>query len=245
MVDASLERTVHVAIVRTDRPGVRARLDGYRSLLSPEERTRERRHLRAGDRERFVIARALVRLQLSRFCPRPPRDWRFETTAHGRPEIAEACRPSPPLRFNVSHTAGVVVCAVTSDRAIGVDVERIDRSRTGDVAARFFAPAEVAALQTLAPEQRAREFFDYWTLKEAYIKARGLGLALPLEHFAFSLSPAAPPAIAFDGEIADDPGAWQFVQAWPTPAHRLALAVRRSGRDLEVVFDDQVPQVPE
>ena len=90
---------------------------------------------------------------------------------------------------------------------------------------------------------RQRAFFDYWTLKEAYIKARGFGLALPLADFAFTLAPPAPPQIAFEPALEDDPDTWQFAQDWPTPVHRLALAVRRDGPDLPVRIRKVVPQI--
>jgi 4'-phosphopantetheinyl transferase len=86
-------------------------------------------------------------------------------------------------------------------------------------------------------------FFDYWTLKEAYIKARGFGLALPLADFAFRLSPPSAPRIAFEPALDDDPATWQFFQDWPTPLHRLAVAVRRDGADLPVRVRSVVPKV--
>src|SRR4029078_6585429 len=111
---------------------------------------------------------------------------------------------------------------------VGVDVE--DRTRKGEtvqIADRFFSPVEVAALRAL-PEERQRErFFDYWTLKEAYIKARGMGLAIPLDQFSFLLEPDMPIRIAFDPRLADDPLAWQFEQFALGGSHQTSAAVRR------------------
>jgi 4'-phosphopantetheinyl transferase len=244
MVDSSLLSRVHVATVHLDRPDVLRHLDGLRALLDQGERAREARLVRDHDRALFVVAHALVRLMLSRVGPLEPPEWRFVTNGHGRPEVANLPAGAPPIRFNLSHTSGLAACAITGDRDVGVDVEYVDRALSYDVAARFFAPREVADLEALPERIRERVFFDYWTLKEAYIKARGLGLALPLRHFAFVLSPPAPPAITFDDEIDDDPATWQFLQAAPTPVHRLALAVRRTGRDLPVVIEDVVPRPP-
>ena len=166
------------------------------------------------------------------------------TNAHGRPELDVPGGGRPPIGFNVSHTKGLVACAIAGTREVGVDVECVDRTLTHDIADRFFAPREVADLRALPDGEQARAFFDYWTLKEAYIKARGMGLALPLAHFAFSLGSGRAPAIAFDPEIDDAPDTWQFVQAWPTAVHRLAVAIRRPpGRELEVRLDDTVPRV--
>jgi 4'-phosphopantetheinyl transferase len=130
---------------------------------------------------------------------------------------------------------------VTIGREVGVDIEHINRHLTHDVAARFFAPSEVTDLKSLPADEQRRVFFDYWTLKEAYIKARGFGLALPLGDFAFKLHPPHPPSITFEPSLDDDPTTWQFLQGWPTPHHRLGLAVRREGSDLPVRIREVVP----
>ena len=109
---------------------------------------------------------------------------------HGRPEILDAPPGTPDLRFNISHTDGLIACAVTIGREVGVDVEHIGRHLTHDVAGRFFAADEVTDLRGLPFEDQQRVFFDYWTLKEAYIKARGFGLALPLGEFRLQAEPA-------------------------------------------------------
>lgn len=245
MTEPSLDRTVVVTLVKPDRPEVRDRMDAYRSLLTPEELARAARFFRDVDRERFVVARATARLQLSRFGGLPPRDWRFEMNRHGRPEVSNLPAGAPILRFNISHTNGLVAVVLAGDREVGVDVEWVNRGLTHDVAGRFFAPREVADLRTRPAEDQPRVFFDYWTLKEAYIKARGLGLALPLQHFAFVLTPPQPPSITFDEALPDDPASWQFAQGWPTPDHRLGLAIRRTGPDLAVAIEEGVPQVDE
>jgi 4'-phosphopantetheinyl transferase len=242
MVEQMHQNRVHVTTVHLDRPDVLGQLDRFRTLLDEGERERERRLVREQDRALFVVAHALLRQQLSRVGPLEPGEWRFVENGHGRPEIANLPAGAAPIRFNLSHTAGLAACAVTGDRDVGIDVEFLDRRLAHDIAARFFAPREVADLEAMPVHERERRFFDYWTLKEAYIKARGLGLALPLRHFAFVLKPPAPPVITFDEAIHDEPDSWQFVQASPTPAYRLALAVRRTGPDLAVVIEDVVPR---
>lgn len=240
MVDAYPERVVHVLTVRQDDPDVQAELPRYRTLLNDDERAREARFYFDADKERFVIGRALTRLQLSRFLGGDPRSWPLITNRYGRPELSS---PSPPpIGFNVSHTRGLIACAVTATTDVGVDVELIERQLTHDIAERFFAPSEVADLRRLSADQQARVFFDYWTLKEAYIKARGFGLALPLGDFAFTLNPPAPPRITFEPALQDDPDTWQFMQDWPTPQHRLGLAVRRDGANLPVRIREAVPR---
>ncbi len=214
-----------------------ALLGTYERLLTPDERARRDRFRFERDRHTFLVSRALVRATLSRYASVAPGDWRFVTSGHGRPEPAP--EHDSALRFNLSHTDGLAACAITTGHPVGVDVEAADgRVATLEVATRFFSPAEVATLRGLGGDDLRRRFFAYWTLKESYIKARGMGLALPLDRFSFRLG--KPITIAFDG-LDDDPGAWQFAQQWPTGRHSLAVAVRREGADLAVQVRETVP----
>jgi 4'-phosphopantetheinyl transferase len=232
-------KAVHVDLVDPADPAAGARADAYRALLSTDEHERMVRFVFERDRRQFLLTRALVRTTLSRYAGLAPADWHFVANVHGRPEILDRPAGVPDLRFNVSHTDGLIACAVTIGREVGVDVEHIGRRLTHDIAGRFFAPREVRDLHALPADQQARVFFDYWTLKEAYIKARGFGLALPLADFAFTLGDS--PHITFEPALKDDPATWQFAQAWPTPQHRLGLAVRRTGEDLPVRIRFVVP----
>jgi len=232
---------VHVDLVDTGNAEALARLDAYRSLLTNDEHERMARFVFDRDRRAFLLTRALVRTTLSRYAGVAPGDWRFIANVHGRPEILDRPAGVPDLRFNLSHTEGLIACAVAIGREVGVDVEHTSRHLTHDVAGRFFAPAEVTDLRSLPADEQPRVFFDYWTLKEAYIKARGFGLALPLADFAFKLNPPNPPGISFEPALEDDPKTWQFLQDWPTERHRLALAVRREGTDLPVRIRFVVP----
>jgi 4'-phosphopantetheinyl transferase len=99
----------------------------------------------------------------------------------------------------------------------------------------------VRDLRALPAAEQPRAFFEYWTLKEAYIKARGLGLALPLHQFAFALRPGQPPLVRFEPGF-DDEAHWQFWQGWPTPVHRVSLAVEREGADLSVSLHPRPPE---
>ncbi len=232
---------VHIDLLHTAAADAAARLDAYRALMSADEHERMARFVFDRDRRAFLMTRALVRTMLSRYAPVVPADWRFVTNVHGRPEILDRPPAVPDLRFNISHTDGLIACAVTIGREIGVDVEHTGRHLMHDVAGRHFAPAEVADLKALPADEQQKVFFDYWTLKESYIKARGFGLALPLGDFAFKLNPPRPPVITFEPALEDDPDSWQFLQDWPTPHHRLALAVRRTGRDLPVRIRAVIP----
>ena len=222
-----LPHSVHLHWVRTERadhPEVEARVD---ALLDPEEAAQRARFAFDDPRKLYGVAHALVREALSLYHPLPPERWRFTRNAHGRPDVVLP-EGAPRLRCNLSHTQGLAVCAITVDRDLGVDVEDRERnSRTTEIADSFFAPSEVRDLRALPPEHQRARFFSYWTLKEAYMKARGIGLALGLDNFAYRLHPEAPIEIAFTDAIDDDPRAWQFRVLDATPRHPVALAVRR------------------
>lgn len=226
---------VEVATVATDGCST-ALITRLRTLLSAEERTRADRFVRDGDRATYVVAHALARCRLSCHGATAPADWRFDIGPQGCPSVVASQAGTPRLAFNLSHTDGLVAVAVTRGRRVGVDVERTGRVVSEGVAERHFAPAEVADLRALPPTAQARAFFDYWTLKEAYIKARGMGLAIPLDAFAFSLDPPRPPVISFADGFDDRPDRWTFHQTSPTPDHRLALAVEGRADDVAVRF---------
>jgi 4'-phosphopantetheinyl transferase len=221
---------VHVWYVFSDRAADADLLRQYEALLTDEERARWRRFAIADKRHEFLVARALVRTTLSRYASVEPVAWRFAPGPHGKPEIATP--PALPLRFNLSHTRGLVACAVARDREIGVDVEDMGRRPAPlHLARRYFAPPEVAHLESLSAERQPEVFFDFWTLKEGYLKARGVGLGLPLHDFWFHLAADRPPTITFAPSLDDNPSAWQFAQARPSECHKLSLAVRVSSAE--------------
>jgi 4'-phosphopantetheinyl transferase len=237
---------VMVWLVRQDAPSVLARLPAYEAALPDHERQRAARFLQEGDRARFVLGRVAARTMLSCYASLQPRDWTIEIDSHGRPELRSRPAGVPDLRFNLSHTPGLIACGITIGRELGVDVEYLGRRLTHDgIPERFFSAREVADLRALPQDRQDEVFFDYWTLKESYIKARGLGLALPLGQFTFLLAHGRPPAIHFAPELSDDPATWQFAQYSPTREHRMAIAVRRRGPDLPIVVAEVVPEVPE
>ena len=235
---------VAVWTVRQQEPEVRARLRDYEGLLTEDEAARARRFMHAPDRERFVIGRTLARRMLTHYGGLPPRAWQIVIDDRGRPELATHHAIASGLRFNLSHTDGLIACAITIGREVGVDVENIGRCVTYELPERFFSAREVADLRALPRHEQDVVFFDYWTLKEAYIKARGLGLALPLAQFTF-LRSSPTPRIEFAPELDDDPDSWQFAQFWPTATHRMAIAVRRRGDDIPIIVSDVVPEVAE
>ena len=188
-----------------------------RALLDASEQAQAERFRIAADRDAYIAAHALLRATLSGAAGVAPADWRFRTAEGGKPELDPDQAP-PDLQFSLSHTRGLAACAVGRPRALGIDAEAWREPAPLELAERYFAPAEARLLADQAPDQRPSAFYRLWTLKEAYLKATGQGLAAPLDSFAFSLDP-----VTFSG---DAPASWHFAEFRPGPAHSLALAVR-------------------
>lgn len=193
------------------------------ALLSEEERGRCDRFVASGARLQYLAAHALLRLTLSRYAAVRPEDWTFGANAFGRPHVETTAGLG--LHFNLSHTDGLVAVAVAADPLIGVDVESMRRAKDLEGLARsVFSGHELAAFSAGPDEAERRDlFFALWTLKEAYIKARGLGFSLDLDSFAFDVSGPAP-SIRFSERCPDDPARWRFWRFRPTPDHFLAIA---------------------
>lgn len=201
----------------------------YRELLTEEERGKEFRFYFPHDQRCYLVTRALVRTVLSRYVAVAPQDWRFSANAYGRPEIAVTAPEAGQLRFNISHTRGLIALGVTRHQEVGLDVENVSTRQVSlDIADRFFAPVEVAELAGVRPERRQERFFEYWTFKESYIKARGMGLSIPLQQFSFHYPHERAVRLVTEPSLQDDPGRWSFWQYRPTERHLLALC---AGRD--------------
>lgn len=212
-------------------------------LLDETERRQQARFYFADDRKRYLVTRAMVRTVLSHYAPVAPADWLFGANAYGRPHIANATALAEGLSFNISHTRGLIALAVGRGRELGVDVENVAaREVSLGVAQHFFSPQEVAELESVAPGRRQDRFFEYWTFKEAYIKARGMGLSLPLDKFSFRFPHEGAVQLAIDAGMGDDAGRWQFWQYRPGGEHLLALcAERRGGRPGVVTMRRTIP----
>ena len=215
---------VHVWRAALDvEPAVLAQL---RASLAPDERARAGRFHFAHDRDRYEAGRGILRDVLGRYLDVPPAALAFNYGPQGKPDLESPSGTG--FTFNVSHAGGVLLVAIGRDRPLGVDVER-DRERVSlDLAARFFSPAEVAALLRLPEHERRQAFLACWTRKEAYIKARGEGLSLPLDRFDVSLRPGDPARLLADR---GDPGAadaWEL-RALPVPPGQ-AAALAALGR---------------
>jgi 4'-phosphopantetheinyl transferase len=203
-----------------------ADLHRWLEALDEEERQRAARFGFEIDRREFIAAHALLRSMLTHYLGRPSSTWAFSSGTNGKPRlIAEVGCPEVP--FNLSHTRGLVAAAVSRRGDIGIDVEQIDPKKADRaVAEEYFAPAELRILKQAPAEDRTACFFRLWTLKEAYIKAIGSGLATPLNRFAFTFEPIR---IEFGPGVNDRGTDWQFAILPTTTQHVLSIAVRRPG----------------
>ena len=219
----------------------------YRELLNVAEKEQEPRFYFARDRRRYLITRALARTVLSRYVSIHPREWIFEANAYGRPDIVNAQARDACLSLNISHTHSLVVLGVTKGRALGVDVENFRaRAVSIDIAEHYFAPQEVAALAAAPRDQQQYRFFEYWTFKESYIKARGMGLSLPLDKFSFHYPNDHAVEIAIDPELADNSGCWHFWQFRPTSEYVVAICAERLvAQAPSLIVRQAVPMVSE
>jgi 4'-phosphopantetheinyl transferase len=190
------------------------------STLAADERARAASFVFAPDRRRFTVARAALRGVLARYLAVEPAGIPLGRTAEGRLVLMDG--HAGALAFSVSRSAGLALCAVGTDRDLGVDVERIVRGVMEDVVDhRVLSPAEVRGLRALAPAARERAFFTVWTRKEAYAKGRGLGLALPFDRFTVSSNPAEPAVLAAED---DDPARWTLRDLDAGDGYAAALA---------------------
>ncbi len=198
----------------------------YAEWLNAGERARWQRFRAATDRQRFLQARALVRSVLAGYLQLPPASVEFAHNQYGKPQLLQ--QPAP-LQFNLSHTHGLLALVVTRDADAGVDVEAVTREvEILTLAQRFFAPAETALIKACSADAQRDLFFRLWTLKEAYVKARGLGLQLGLDSFAFHFDTAGRPQLSLD-ESGANASSWSFMQLQHAERFQIALAVQAAG----------------
>ena len=209
---------VHVWRARLDQP---QRLAEFSATLAPDEKARADRFHFQKDRNHFITARGVLRALLSRYLRVRPADLAFNYSAYGKPSLAS--RHGDALRFNVSHSHELALFAFAAGRELGVDVEWIRPEVIAErIAEHFFAAGEVAVLQALPDCHQAEAFFNCWTRKEAYIKARGEGLSLPLDRFDVSLAPGEPAAL-LRAAMSDETTRWMMLDLTVGAGYKAAL----------------------
>ncbi|MBK9712860.1 MAG: 4'-phosphopantetheinyl transferase superfamily protein [Kouleothrix sp.] len=230
--DQSLDSTtVHVWHAALDELSP-AQIAELTLSLSADEIDRANRFHFQQDQQRFIAGRGALRNILSRYLHIPASTIAFEYNPFGKPGLARSL--GSLLRFNVSHSGGQALYAVTYERAIGVDIERVNPMVAYEqLAARFFSPTEYQKLCSLPPELRRVAFFTCWTRKEAYVKAHGIGLSMALDHFAVSLAPDEPARILYTLDDPAEASRWSLQSLSVGPGYQAALAVEGHGWNYE------------
>jgi 4'-phosphopantetheinyl transferase len=212
---------------------------GLRRILSSDERERVDRFHFEADRQRSLVGRACLRLLLGEILNLPANKLRFEYSEFGKPRLVPT--QEQHLRFNLSHSGDLILVAITKGRAVGVDVERIRSVDIDGVAARFFSINEYERLALLTGPGRYEAFYTCWTRKEAYLKARGEGLSIPLNQFDVSFLPNEEARLL---EARHDPGEterWKLLPVSVPPGYVASVAAE--GLDWKLKFRDWSPVV--
>lgn len=226
--------TDEVHVWRVDLSSMSSRrIQSLRNTLAEDERRRADGFCFEEDRERFIVARGMLRVLLSRYLDLDSDRLNFRYNSHGKPALAERSG-GDTLRFNVSHSGGLALVALACGREVGIDIEYV---RSGieleEIAARYFSPQEAATLRSLPANIRTEAFFAGWTRKEAYIKARGDGLSLALDGFSVSLAPGEPAILLNAREDPSEAARWTLRELKPGPGYAAALAAE--GHDWRLV----------
>jgi 4'-phosphopantetheinyl transferase len=206
-----------------------SQVHAFLHTLAPDEQARASRLYFKRDQQHFIVARGVLRAILGGYLSRAPESLSFCYGAHGKPALAGPS-DGDAIHFNVSHSRGIALYAVTRARQVGIDVEHIRFDlAVAEIAERFFSRREVAMLLELPTEARREAFFRCWTRKEAYIKALGEGLSVPLDQIDLPPGPGEPHA-QLDASAA---ARWSLQELTPAPGYAASLAVE--GNDWRLV----------
>jgi 4'-phosphopantetheinyl transferase len=222
-----------VHLWRVDLNGLRKEDTRWQSLLSVDEAERALRFHFAVDRQRYAISRGVLRSILASYLHSDSRSIAFSYSQRGKP-LLSGPHPENAITFNISHSGEVILLAFTRNIDIGVDVEQIERKSDLDaVARRFFSVREQEQLFALPAAERSEAFFRCWTRKEAYIKATGDGLSLPLSQFDVSIAPNNQDALVATRPDALEAGRWSMREVPAGTGYVAALCVRGRGWKLK------------
>lgn len=233
------ENEAHLWLVRPERFMETETLDFFYEILSDEEKKQQQKFIFEKDRHLYLIAHAFCRWCLSRYADLSPEEWAFKKSRHGKP-YTEYCFQGKPLQFNLSHTNGLVGCVIALVHEVGVDVEciRFDQRKMA-VAEKHFSRREFHDLERCPLDERPKRFYQYWTLKEAFSKAKGAGLSIPLDRFTFRFDNGSSARIDFDPGIPENPEQWDFWLYEPGRNHICAVAVERGNFPVTVCLKDE------
>ena len=231
-----------VHVWRTSLDESASQVDHFERTLAVDERSRAGRFYFRRDRERFIVARGILRAILGGYLNRAPESLSFSYSSYGKPSLVSESG-AEAIRFNISHSHGTALYVVTRGREIGVDLELIrDGLEIEQIAERFFARSEISALCALPAELKRLAFFLCWTRKEAYIKARGEGLSMPLDQFEVSLVPGETAALVSVQRDSNEAFRWSLQDLFPAADYAAALAIE--GHDWSLACWQWQPSSP-
>jgi 4'-phosphopantetheinyl transferase len=220
---------VHLWLASLEQPA--ACLDLFETTLTPDERERATRFVFAKDQRKFIAARGILRALLGHYLHVPPATLHLTANPYGKPAL-ETPASQPALRFNLSHSHELALYAFAYERELGVDIEYMRTLPPEDyalIARRHFTPNEYTTLAALPDKLQQQAFFNCWTRKEAYLKARGMGMSIPLESFEVSLAPGAPAALLASAEASHPVDAWEITLPLVPTGYTAALVVEGHG----------------
>jgi 4'-phosphopantetheinyl transferase len=223
-----------VHLWRVDLAAVSKEQERWHAILSPEERTRAARFHFSRDREYFTATRALLRTILGSYLSSDPVELVFRYSGKDKPSLTTS-QAENQVQFNVSHSGDAAMLTFARGRALGVDVEQVrDNFDHVAIARRFFSEQEQRELAALAPSERCYGFFRCWTRKEAYVKAQGAGLSLPLSQFDVSLKPGEEDALLSTRPDRDEAARWSLREVPAGDGYLAALCVQGRGWKLQL-----------
>ena len=211
---------VHIWLADLDQHSA----DSLKSLLAEDEIVRAERFHFEKDRRHYTVARAWLRKLLAAYLGTTARELRFNYAEKGKPSLEGA--ENSLLNFNLAHSHGKGIYAFSRGRELGIDLEFLREDFGGEeIAERFFSPGEIAALRSVPADLTKQAFFNCWTRKEAYIKARGEGLSMPLDVFDVSLAPGEPAALLRNHKEPAEVGRWSMQSLSVADGYVAALVV--------------------
>jgi len=214
---------IHFFYTQVDKIDSNSLLKHYRSIISKAEKQKVDKYIFEKDQLNCLVTRALLRFVLSAYTDEDPEYFEFVENGFGKPLLKPGCIEMP-IKFNISHSSGITACALVIDSEIGIDVENYRRAVDLDIADRFFSKYESEQLHRSPETERQSLFFDLWTLKESYIKARGMGLSIGLDKFSFRIDHSNID-IKFHESLGDFSEQWQFFRFSPVRGYKAAIAV--------------------
>ena len=234
----SLQTQVHVWFCQPAKIQDRLKLSEYESVLSDDEIERYHAMHFEKDKHSYLVSHALLRNALSKYADLPASQWQFSSNEHGKPSLLSP-PAMPDIRFNLTHTDGLSACIITAERDCGIDAENKQRNtRLAAVAQRMFAEEELVMLDESNIEQ---QFYYYWTLREAYVKALGTGIAGSSRTYYFDIDNTDLSVALYHKNIQKNfDKNWRFKLYKPTQQHVLALCFD-SAKNMQIVVSELIP----